>query len=240
MKVTPVAGSLGAELSGVDLVSMDDDAKKSLREAIVEHEVVFIRDAFLNIESAHKRVVGVELVNANPALKLVESHQIEHEGIGLGPLEMGQVGGQTSRGLGHGLHCGNRHTPAPTLLAKKAEILFTVGRDLADHGDPLMAVLFQPADHQCGIATTVTIAEPEAVVTVEALGPAPADEGHFELVGQRADGDRIIGAVGAGHCDAAFIHIYSRRLRNSAKRHPCPTAKDDSRWDGWVTPMASG
>ncbi|MCY3889750.1 MAG: TauD/TfdA family dioxygenase [bacterium] len=50
MKVTPVAGSLGAELSGVDLVSMDDDAKKSLREAIVEHEVVFIRDAFLDEE----------------------------------------------------------------------------------------------------------------------------------------------------------------------------------------------
>lgn len=50
MKVAPVAGSLGAELSGVDLVAMDDDAKKSLREAIVEHEVVFIRDAFLNEE----------------------------------------------------------------------------------------------------------------------------------------------------------------------------------------------
>ncbi|MYB11489.1 MAG: taurine dioxygenase [Acidimicrobiia bacterium] len=50
MKVTPVAGSLGAELSGIDLVSMDDGAKKSLREAIVEHEVVFIRGAFLNEE----------------------------------------------------------------------------------------------------------------------------------------------------------------------------------------------
>ena len=60
MRVTPVSGSLGAELSGVDLVNLDDDAKKMLREAIVEHEVVFIRGAFLDEEQhfALGRVLG--------------------------------------------------------------------------------------------------------------------------------------------------------------------------------------
>ena len=45
---TPVSGSLGAELSGVDLTAMDDETTAALRAAIVEHEVVFVRGAFLD------------------------------------------------------------------------------------------------------------------------------------------------------------------------------------------------
>lgn len=48
--VMPVSGSLGAELGGVDLTDLDDTSTAALRAAIVEHEVVFIRQACLDRE----------------------------------------------------------------------------------------------------------------------------------------------------------------------------------------------
>lgn len=47
---TPVSGSLGARLSGVDLTDLDGSSIAALRAAIVEHEVVFVREAFLDRE----------------------------------------------------------------------------------------------------------------------------------------------------------------------------------------------
>ena len=67
---TPVAGSLGAELSGLDLTDLNDDATAALRAAIVEHEVVFIRGA--NLEPAQQLTLGDALGGANtyPIFKL--------------------------------------------------------------------------------------------------------------------------------------------------------------------------
>lgn len=45
---TPVSGSLGAELSGIDLTNFDDASITALRAAVVEHEVVFVREASLD------------------------------------------------------------------------------------------------------------------------------------------------------------------------------------------------
>lgn len=48
IEVIPVSGHLGAELRGVDLRSMDDATAAAFEEALVEHEVVFVRDAQLD------------------------------------------------------------------------------------------------------------------------------------------------------------------------------------------------
>jgi taurine dioxygenase len=42
--VSPVAGALGAEISGVDLARLDDDTVTAIRAAWLEHLVVFFRD----------------------------------------------------------------------------------------------------------------------------------------------------------------------------------------------------
>jgi len=49
-EVRHVAGALGAELSGVDLRSMDDADIEALRALIHEHEVVFFRELWLTDE----------------------------------------------------------------------------------------------------------------------------------------------------------------------------------------------
>ena len=49
-EVRHVAGALGAELSGVDLRSMDDTDVGDLRALIHEHEVVFFREVWLTEE----------------------------------------------------------------------------------------------------------------------------------------------------------------------------------------------
>ena len=48
MDVTPVSGALGAELSGIDLTALDEGTVAAVRAAVIEHEVVFVRDADLD------------------------------------------------------------------------------------------------------------------------------------------------------------------------------------------------
>jgi taurine dioxygenase len=44
IEIRPIAGSLGAEVLGVDLKSLDDTSTKQIRDAFLEHKVVFFRD----------------------------------------------------------------------------------------------------------------------------------------------------------------------------------------------------
>ena len=44
MEIHPVAGALGAEISGVDLARLDDATVAAIRHAWLEHLVVFFRD----------------------------------------------------------------------------------------------------------------------------------------------------------------------------------------------------
>jgi taurine dioxygenase len=45
--VVPVSGHLGAELRGVDLRTLDDATAAAVEAAVIEHQVVFVRDADL-------------------------------------------------------------------------------------------------------------------------------------------------------------------------------------------------
>ena len=48
IKVLPIAGALGAEISGVDLATdLVDETVAEIRHAWLEHQVVFFRDQFL-------------------------------------------------------------------------------------------------------------------------------------------------------------------------------------------------
>ena len=51
--VTPLTPIIGAEVSGVDLASIDDDGFSALKEAFLEHSVLFFRDQDISID-AHK------------------------------------------------------------------------------------------------------------------------------------------------------------------------------------------
>src|SRR3954462_15633499 len=51
--VRPIAGSLGAELHGLDLAALDDDGYARLRDALRQHRVVFRPDQHLTPD-AHR------------------------------------------------------------------------------------------------------------------------------------------------------------------------------------------
>lgn len=50
IEVAPVAGSLGAEIGGVDLRTLDDEAMEEIRRASDDHLVVFFRDQDLTVD----------------------------------------------------------------------------------------------------------------------------------------------------------------------------------------------
>ena len=76
-----------------------------------------------------------------------------------------------------------------------------------------MALPLEPRDDERGIATAVAVPEPEAVVALESFRAAPADERDLQLVGERADGDRVVGAVRTGDGDAALVDEVAEAVR---------------------------
>lgn len=48
MKVKPIAGSLGAEIHGVDLRKLDQEKAQQIRKAFLDHKVIFFRDQDLS------------------------------------------------------------------------------------------------------------------------------------------------------------------------------------------------
>lgn len=60
LDVRPISGSLGAEIHGVQLADLDDDAVAAVRRAWLEHQVVFFRDQDLDSDQflAFARQIG--------------------------------------------------------------------------------------------------------------------------------------------------------------------------------------
>lgn len=50
LDIRPIAGSLGAEIDGVDLQSIDDSTAKDIRQAWLDHKVIFFRNQDLSPE----------------------------------------------------------------------------------------------------------------------------------------------------------------------------------------------
>ena len=54
--ITPLAGAIGAELTGADTGGpLSDDAVAQIRQALLDHKVVFLRDQHLRLRHARWR-----------------------------------------------------------------------------------------------------------------------------------------------------------------------------------------
>lgn len=50
LDIRPIAGSIGAEIHGIDLQSLDETTAKEVRQAWLDHKVIFFRDQDLSPE----------------------------------------------------------------------------------------------------------------------------------------------------------------------------------------------
>jgi taurine dioxygenase len=73
VNIKPIAGALGAEISGIDLCAeLSDSTSKTIRELLNEHEVIFFRDQ--NISPAKQKALALTLgpLQTHPAYDTVE------------------------------------------------------------------------------------------------------------------------------------------------------------------------
>jgi taurine dioxygenase len=91
LTVTRIAGALGAEIGGVDLRELHDDALRELRAAWLEHLVLFFRDQPLAPEQymAFARRIGRPIeypfVKGIPGFpEIIEVKKLEHEKVNFG------------------------------------------------------------------------------------------------------------------------------------------------------------
>jgi taurine dioxygenase len=91
--VSPIAGSLGAEISGVDLAHLDDEVMAAIRDAWLEHGVVFFHDQQLDGEEllAFARRIGeparypfVPGLEGHP--EIIAVTKLPHESVNFGGI----------------------------------------------------------------------------------------------------------------------------------------------------------
>jgi taurine dioxygenase len=72
--VSPVAGSMGAEISGVDLLALDEAAFREVEAALLAYKVIFFRDQSFDAgsQSAFGRRFGA--LNRHPYVKGLDGH----------------------------------------------------------------------------------------------------------------------------------------------------------------------
>ena len=147
-------------------------------------------------------------------------HAVAHvaQCVGRRLPEVVEVVGQTGRVLAHRLEGHDAQAVSTALLSEEPEVLFAVGRDLAQDGDPLVSVPGEPRCAQRGVGSAVAVSEPEAVLAAELLGAGPADERDMQLVGQRGDDHGVVGAVGTGDADAPLVDEVAEPVHGIAGR----------------------
>jgi taurine dioxygenase len=91
--VSPIAGSIGAEIGGVDLASVDDATVAAIRAAWLEHQVVFFRDQELSPDDflAFARRIGeparypfVPGIEGHP--EIIAVTKLPHETVNFGGI----------------------------------------------------------------------------------------------------------------------------------------------------------
>ena len=130
-----------------------------------------------------------------------------HQGVGVGGPEGAELVGQLvdgDQGVG-GLHRGHGDAVAPALLAPVAEVLLGDRGPRGDDRDPGVAVALQPVGDERRVAADVAVAEAEAVVAVEGVGAAHADDRHLLDLGLLDERHRRVGVVGADDGEAAGL-----------------------------------
>ena len=93
ISVRPVAGAVGAEISGVDLGALDDGAVADIRKAWLDHGVVFFRDQPLDPEQLLAFARSVGEIARYPFVPGIEGHpdiiavtKLPHEQVNFGGI----------------------------------------------------------------------------------------------------------------------------------------------------------
>lgn len=94
MTVTPVAGAIGAELTGIDLNDrLDDDLVGNIRQALLDHLVIFFRDQnltparFREVARLFGEPVEYPFVAGMPDYpEIIEVKKLEHEKTNFGGI----------------------------------------------------------------------------------------------------------------------------------------------------------
>lgn len=73
-QVTPVAGSLGADVHGVDLNDLSDAGQADLRQALMDHQVLFIRDQKLSVAQLESVTLRFGEFGSEPYVKPMADH----------------------------------------------------------------------------------------------------------------------------------------------------------------------
>ena len=73
MKVKPIAGALGAEISGIDLTAdIRAEDYQEIRALLVEHEVIFFRNQDVSPAQQHALASSFGPLQTHPAYATVE------------------------------------------------------------------------------------------------------------------------------------------------------------------------
>ena len=132
IKVRPIAGALGAEISGVNLASVDDDTFAEIRAAWLEHLVVFFRDQVITPDQQIAFAKRFGEIHYHPFMQGMP----EHPEI----LEIVKEEGDT-RAFGETWHTDQMFNPKPA----KATILYA--KETPDAGgDTLFANMYLAYD----------------------------------------------------------------------------------------------
>ena len=135
IEVRPLTGALGAEISGVDLRNVSDEAFDEIRRASVDHLVVFFRDQQFDLDDLEAFGARWGPFGDDPFVEGLESHphivKVLKEADEKHPLVFG--------GAWHSDWSFQERPPAYTIL---------YGHDVPDHGgDTLWSNLYLAADH---------------------------------------------------------------------------------------------
>ena len=132
IKVRPIAGALGAEISGVDLAGIDDATFAEVYDAWLDHQVVFFRDQKLTPEQQITFAKRFGDIHHHPFIKGMDDYP--------DILEIIKEEGDT-RAFGETWHTDQMFNPKPA----KATILFA--KETPDAGgDTMFANMYQAYD----------------------------------------------------------------------------------------------
>ena len=93
IKVSPIAGALGAEIDGVQLAELDDETMTEIRSAWLEHLVIFFRDQPVDSDQflAFARRIGTPVpypfvpgIEGHP--EIIEVKKLPHETVNFGGI----------------------------------------------------------------------------------------------------------------------------------------------------------
>lgn len=74
LRVTPVAGSLGADIHDIDLNNLSEAGQAELRQALMDHQVLFIRGQSLSVEQLEAVTLRFGDFGTEPYVKPMANH----------------------------------------------------------------------------------------------------------------------------------------------------------------------